>query len=191
MKTNWTIDPMHSEIQFKIRHLVISNVTGNFGKFDAGVETENDDFQTAKIRFTMDANSIDTGNEQRDAHLKSADFFDAANHPKLTFQSTEVVTHGDNTFTLKGDLTIRGTTRLVELNVEFGGLMTDPYGNIKAGFEVTGKINRRDYGLNWSAVTEAGGLVVSDEVRIVADVQFMKVIAEKEKLRETAEAQRN
>jgi polyisoprenoid-binding protein YceI len=181
MKTTWTLDPAHSEVQFKIRHLVISNVTGAFGKFEAHVETDGDDFQTAKARFNADVNSISTGNEQRDTHLKSADFFDAANHPQLEFVSTGVVPHGDNTFTLKGDLTIRGTTKPVEVQVEFGGLTTDPWGNIKAGFEVTGKINRKDFGLNWNAMTEAGGVVVSEEVRIIATLQFIKQAAEERK----------
>lgn len=177
MKTKWTIDPTHSEIQFKIKHLVISTVTGSFGKFSAEVETDGDSFETANVHFTADVNSINTGNEQRDGHLKSADFFDAANFPTVDFVSTGVAKTGDNTFKLKGNLTMRGTTKPVELDVEFGGLMKDFYGNIKAGFEVTGKINRKEFGLHWSAVTEAGGVVVSDEVKIQANVQFAKAVA--------------
>lgn len=177
MKTKWTIDPTHSEIQFKIKHLVISTVTGSFGKFSAEVETDGDSFETANVHFTADVNSINTGNEQRDGHLKSADFFDAGNFPTVDFVSTGVVKTGDNTFKLKGNLTMRGTTKPVELDVEFGGLMKDFYGNIKAGFEVTGKINRKEFGLHWSAVTEAGGVVVSDEVKIQANVQFAKAVA--------------
>ena len=177
MKTKWTIDPTHSEIQFKIKHLVISTVTGNFGKFSGDVETDGDSFDNASVHFTVDVNSINTGNEQRDGHLKSPDFFDAASHPTADFVSTGVAKTGDNTFKLKGNLTIRGTTKPIELDVEFGGIMKDPYGNIKAGFEVTGKINRKEFGLQWHAVTEAGGVVVSDEVKILANVQFAKVVA--------------
>lgn len=181
MTTKWTLDPMHSEIQFKIRHLVISTVTGHFAKFTAEVETEGDDFHTAKVHFTADVNSINTGMEQRDAHLKSPDFFDAANHPTIDFISTEVIAGKENTFTLKGNLTMRGVTKPIELHVEFGGTTKDPYGNLKAGFEVTGKLNRHDYGLKWSALTEAGGAVVSDEVKIIANLEFAKVVPQEEK----------
>ncbi|HEU4719261.1 MAG TPA: YceI family protein, partial [Bacteroidia bacterium] len=173
--------PMHSEIQFKVKHLVISTVTGTFTRFSADVETDGENFETAKIHFSADANSISTGMEQRDGHLKSADFFDAGNFPTIDFISDSVVKKGDAQFTVNGKLTMRGVTKPVSLNVEFGGTMTDPYGNFKAGFEVTGSLKRKEFGLSWDAVTEAGGVVVSDEVKIVANVQFAKVAAEVEK----------
>lgn len=176
MKTKWSIDNGHSEVHFKVKHLVISTVTGTFGKYSADVETDGDDFTTAKIHFSADVNSISTGVEQRDGHLKSADFFDAANHPTVDFVSTGVTKTGDNTYKVSGNLTMRGTTKPVDLNVEFGGMMKDFYGNIKAGFEVSGAIKRKEFGLHWDAVTEAGGVVVSDEVKLVANVQFAKVV---------------
>ncbi len=176
MKTKWNIDPTHSEVEFKIRHLVISNVKGQFKKFTAEAESDTENFENSRVYFSAEVDSINTGNEQRDGHLKSADFFDAANHPKIEFKSTGMERTGDDTFRLKGNLTIRGTTKPIELDVEYGGMTKDPYGNIKAGFAVSGKVNRKDFGLNWSAVTEAGGVVVSDEVRIEANVQFVKVV---------------
>lgn len=170
----WKIDALHSEIEFKVRHLMITNVTGYFGEYDATLTSDKDDFTDAKISFEANVNSVSTKNTQRDEHLKSPDFFDAANHPKITFTSTEVKKKDAETFTLKGDLTIRGTSRPVELNVEYAGLTVDPYGQTKAGFELTGKINRKDFGLTWTATTEAGGLVVSDEVRLIMAVQLIK-----------------
>lgn len=178
MKTKWTIDPTHSEVQFKIKHLVISTVTGSFGKFSAEVETDGENFESAKIKFTAEANSISTGTEQRDGHLNSADFFDSANHPTIDFVSTTFTKSDTDKYKLAGNLTMRGVTKLIELDVEFGGIMKDFYGNIKAGFEVTGKIKRKEFGLTWDGITEAGGIVVSDEVKIVANVQFAKVVVE-------------
>lgn len=172
--TTWKIDPAHSEIEFKVKHLMITNVTGHFGQYDATVTASKDDFSDASITFEADVNSVSTKNSQRDEHLKSADFFDAANHPKISFKSTEVKKKDAETFVLKGDLTIRGTTRPVELNVEYAGITVDPWGQTKAGFELTGKINRKDFGLTWSATTEAGGLVVSDDVRLALAVQLIK-----------------
>ncbi|AWO01799.1 hypothetical protein DLD77_08870 [Chitinophaga alhagiae] len=172
--TTWKIDPAHSEIEFKVKHLMITNVTGHFAQYDATLTASKDDFSDASISFEADVNSVSTKNSQRDEHLKSPDFFDAANHPKITFKSTEVKKKDAETFVLKGDLTIRGTTRPVELNVEYAGITVDPYGQTKAGFELSGKINRKDFGLTWSATTEAGGLVVSDDVRLVLAVQMIK-----------------
>ena len=172
--TKWGMDPAHSEIQFKVRHMMISNVTGSFGKFDATVETEGNDVTTAKVHFTAEVDSISTNNEQRDSHLKSADFFDAASHSQLIFDSTQLEKVSDEEYKLHGNLTMRGTTKPVTFNVEFGGIVKDPWGNDRAGFSVEGKVNRKDYGLNWSAMTEAGGLVVSDDVRIHANVEFVK-----------------
>jgi polyisoprenoid-binding protein YceI len=171
--TKWVIDPTHSEIQFKVKHLVISTVTGAFKSFEGGVETETEDFDGATVHFSADIDSIDTNQAQRDEHLKSADFFDAANHPKLTF-SGKLAKKGDDTYTLKGDLTLRGITKPFEFAVEHGGNMTDFYGNNKSGFEIAGKLNRKEFGLEWSAVTEAGGVVVGDEVKLIANVQVVK-----------------
>lgn len=174
MATKWKIDPAHSEIQFKVRHLMVTNVTGYFRKFDLNVETETDDFNTAKkIEFTADLDSIETNNEQRDTHLKSDDFFNAEKFKQLKFVGKQYSSSGDEA-TLTGDLTIRDVTRPIKLNVEYGGSVVDPYGQAKAGFTVTGKISRKDYGLVWNAVTEAGQVVVSDEIRIHCEIQLVK-----------------
>ena len=171
----WIIDSTHSEVQFKVKHLMISTVTGNFGTYDGSVETSNEvDFTGAKVSFSADINSISTGQEQRDGHLKSGDFFDAENFPKLTFVSTSMEKGDEENYTVIGDLTIKGTTKQVILKAEFGGIMGDFYGNTKAGFDISGKINRQDFGLTWGAVTEAGGVVVSDEVRLTFNIQLTK-----------------
>ena len=171
----WALDPTHSEIQFKIKHLMITNVTGSFDVFTASAQTEDEDFTKAKVSFTADVNSISTNNEQRDGHLKSADFFDVEKFPQIKFEATKTEnTDSDGSFELYGDLTIRDVTKNVKLSVEFGGVVKDPYGNTKAGFTISGKINRKDFGLTWSAVTEAGGVVVSDEVRIAAEIQLIE-----------------
>jgi polyisoprenoid-binding protein YceI len=176
MKTKWTIDPMHSDVNFKIRHLVISNVSGSFGKFSAEAETEGDNFETASVHFSADVNSITTGVDQRDGHLKSADFFDTEKYPTIDFVSTSFTKVSGDNYKLKGNLTMRGVTRPVELDVEFGGTGKDGYGNVKAGFEVTGKISRKDFGLTWNMATEAGGLTLGDDVKVTANVQFAKVV---------------
>jgi len=178
MKTKWTIDPSHSNVQFKIKHLVISTVTGHFSNYSGEVETDGENFESAKVHFSADVNSISTGQEQRDGHLKGVEFFDAANFPTIDFVSTSFTKTGDDTYKLKGDLTLHGTTKPVEFDVEFGGLMKDFYGNLKAGFEVSGKIKRKEFGLHWDGITEAGGVVVSDEVKLIASVQFAKVVVE-------------
>lgn len=172
--TTWVIDPSHSEVQFKVKHLVISTVTGSFGQYEGQVEMNGDDFTSAHITFSADISSISTNHEQRDAHLKSADFFDAENHPKLAFTSTGITKTGDDTYTVVGDLTIRGTTKSVSLKVEYGGQMQDFYGQTKAGFELSGTIKRKEFGLSWDAVTEAGGVVVSDDVKLIMNVQIVK-----------------
>ena len=170
----WKIDPAHSEIQFKVKHLMITTVTGYFREFDLEVETASDDFATAsRIDFTANINSIDTNNQQRDTHLKSADFFDAENHGQLKFVGKKYESNGDQAI-LYGDLTIRGVTKPITLNVEFGGIVVDPYGQTKAGFTVNGKISRKEFGLVWNAVTEAGQVVVSDEIKILAEIQLVK-----------------
>lgn len=170
----YKIDVDHSDIMFKVRHLTISTATGYFKKFDATVESEKDDFTDAKVYFEADVDSVSTKNAERDAHLKSDDFFNAEKFPKITFKSTGIEKKGEGEYNLTGDLTIRDVTRPVSLNVEFTGKTKDPWGFERAGFEVTGKINRKDYGLKWSAVTEAGGLVVDDIVKLQMNVEFVK-----------------
>lgn len=173
-KTIWNIDPTHSEIQFKVKHLVISTVTGHFRQFEGTLETDGDDFATASIHFEADTASVDTNQTQRDEHLRSADFFNSEQFPKMTFQSTHVEKTGDDTYTITGDLTIKDVTKSVELKAEYGGSMTDFYGNYKSGFEISGKINRKEFGLTWAAVTEAGGIVVGDEVKLALNVQVAR-----------------
>lgn len=172
--TTWTIDPMHSEIGFKVKHLVISTVSGKFKAFEGSIEAEGDDFNNAKISFSADIDSIDTGVTDRDVHLKSPDFFDAANHPKLNFKSTDFTRKEGSDYVLQGNITIKGVTKPITLNVEYGGTGPNAYGQTVAGFELKGKINRKDFGLNWSAVTEAGGIVVSDDVKLVMNVEVVK-----------------
>jgi polyisoprenoid-binding protein YceI len=170
----WKIDPAHSEIKFKVKHLVVSTVTGHFNNYVATAETPNGSFADAKISFEADVNSIDTKNEQRDGHLKSADFFDAAKHPKLTFDSKSFKKKSDSEFELIGDLTIRGTTKQTKLDVVYNGTVKGFGGGDVAGFEITGKINRQDFGLKWSALTETGGVVVSDDVKFEINAEFVK-----------------
>ncbi|ARS34286.1 YceI family protein [Pontibacter actiniarum] len=173
--TKWVVDPTHSEVQFKVKHLMITTVTGYFSKYNVEVETEDEDFTKAsRIVFTADVDSISTNNEQRDTHLKSPDFFDAANHAQVRFEGNKFEKASDDQYKLHGDLTIRGTTKPVTVNVEFGGIVVDPYGQTKAGFTVTGKINRKEFGLSWDAVTEAGSVVVSDEIKLNSDIQLVK-----------------
>ena len=173
--TTWKIDPVHSEINFKVKHLVVSTVTGHFNKFDATIETGTEDFSDAKITFEADVNSLSTKNEQRDAHLKSVDFFDAENHNKMTFTSKSVRKISDHEMQVKGDLTIRGIKKEITLDVIFNGVVAGFGGSQVAGFEVRGKLNRFDYGLKWNALTEAGGVVVSNEVKIEILAEFNKV----------------
>jgi polyisoprenoid-binding protein YceI len=174
IKTTWGIDPTHSEVQFKVKHLVISTVTGDFSDFTASLESNNEDFDGATAKFEAKIDSLSTKNADRDGHLKSADFFDAANFPVLSFESSRFVKTGNSSYDVLGNLTIKGITKEVKLSAEFGGIMDDFYGNTKAGFEIEGKINRQDFGLTWGAITEAGGVVVSDEVRLLLNLQFAK-----------------
>ncbi|MFN8206917.1 MAG: YceI family protein [Bacteroidales bacterium] len=173
-KTKWVIDPAHSEIQFKVKHLVISTVTGKFDRFEGSAQASATDFSDLEVEFSAEVDSINTNQPDRDGHLKSADFFDAANHPKLTFKSTGVRKKSDDSFVLTGDLSMRGTTKKIDLDVVYGGTITDPWGNVKAGFEINGKVNRKEFGLHWSAVTEAGGVVVADEVKLAINVELAK-----------------
>lgn len=171
--TVWAIDPSHSEVQFKVKHLVISTVTGQFTDFKSEIIAEGDNFEGAKATFEAKIDSISTNNADRDGHLKSADFFDGENHPAIHFESTKFSKSGDD-YTLTGNLTIKGITKEVTLKAELGGVATDPYGQEKAGFEITGKISRKEFGLTWSAVTEAGGVVVGDEIKLILNVQYIK-----------------
>lgn len=174
VKTKWSIDTTHTEVLFKVKHLVISTVTGSFKKFSGEVISEGEDFDNAYVSFSIDVNSIDTNQADRDAHLKSEDFFAAAQYPSLTFSNGTLKKVNGNEYTLTGDLTIRNTTKRVELEVEFGGTTVDPWGNTKAGFEINGKINRKEFGLSWNALTEAGGMVVSEEVKLHLNVELAK-----------------
>ncbi|MEO6759856.1 MAG: YceI family protein [Saprospiraceae bacterium] len=176
--TKWTIDPAHSEINFRVRHMMISTVTGGFDTFSGEAETEGDKFANAKITFTADIDSVNTRNEQRDGHLKSPEFFDSAAFPQLKFVSHSSTTpDADGNYTLTGDLTIRDVTKPVELKVEFGGIAVDPWGNTRAGFEITGEVNRKDFGLVWGAVTETGGVVLADMVRIHCHLELIRAQA--------------
>lgn len=172
--SNYILDPMHSEITFKVKHLMITNVTGSFQNFSATMTAASEDFSDAAISFEAVIASISTGNEQRDTHLKSEEFFDATNFPTLRFVSSSLTKKAGSNYALTGNLTLKGITKEVTLIVEFGGTMTDFYGQFKAGFEISGTINRSEFGLTWSAVTEAGGVVVSDEVKLHMAVQMIK-----------------
>jgi polyisoprenoid-binding protein YceI len=171
--TKWGIDTTHTEVQFKVKHLVIATVTGFFKKFSGSIESNGDDFDGAQTSFSLDVNSIDTNQADRDAHLKSPDFFAAEQYPSADFKGVLKKVSSDD-YKLVGDLTLRGTTKPVELSVLYGGTMVDPWGNTKAGFEINGKINRKDFGLNWNALTEAGGMVVSEEVKLHLNVEVAK-----------------
>jgi len=168
----WIIDPTHSEVAFKVKHLVISTVTGYFRKFEGQVESSTEDFANASVSFQLEVGSIDTNQSDRDGHLKSADFFDADNFPKISFVGK--LAHQGGNYQLLGDLNMKGITQSVILEVTYGGTVADPYGQTKAGFELEGKLNRKDFGLTWSAVTEAGSVVVSDQVRLQLSVQLVK-----------------
>lgn len=172
--TKWAIDPTHSEIGFKVKHMMFTNVSGKFENYDATITTNGDNFENASISFSADVNSVDTRNADRDNHLKSADFFDAENHPKLTFKASSFTKVDDDTYELSGDLSLRGVTKFVKLPVEFSGLMKDPWGNTKAGLNISGKISRKDWGLNWNSALEAGGVLVSDDVRLNIELQLVK-----------------
>lgn len=167
--SKWVLDPTHSELAFKVKHMMISTVTGYFEQFEGELETDEENFNNASVEISVDVASISTNNADRDGHLKSDDFFNAEAFPKMTFKSKSF----DST-TLTGDLTIRDVTKEVALDVEYNGTAVDPYGQTKSGFEVTGEINRKEFNLSWSAVTEAGSIVVSDKVKIVGAVQFVK-----------------
>ncbi|MEP6647832.1 MAG: YceI family protein [Saprospiraceae bacterium] len=174
-KTKWNIDPVHSEIGFKVRHLMITNVKGYFKEYEASIYTTGDDFMSSEIDFWMSSASVDTGSPDRDKHIKSADFLDVENYPQINFSgNTYEQVDGDGSYELYGDLTIKGVTKRIKLDVEFGGVMRDPWGNVKAGITVNGKINRKDWNLNWNAALETGGVLVSEDVTVSCDIQLIK-----------------
>jgi polyisoprenoid-binding protein YceI len=172
-KTKWTLDAAHSEIQFKVRHLMVSWITGSFKQFDASVETDGQDLTTAKVNFSAAIKSISTNNEQRDAHLHSKDFFDADTYPQLTYESNRLLKLNDEKYTMDGVLTMRGISKPLQLNVEFGGVMKDPWGNTKAGFTITGKLSRKEFDVSFTMLSETGGVLLGDEVTITANVEFV------------------
>ena len=173
-RTKWAMDPTHSELLFKVKHLMITNVKGEFRKFNTELTSVGTDFSTASVKVTIDASSVFTNEDNRDGHLKSADFFDVDNHKEITFEGTSIKKVDDNNFKLTGNLAIKGISKETTLDVEFGGVNKDPWGNEKAGFSVSGKISRKEWGLIWNAPLETGGVLVSDEVKINAEIQFAK-----------------
>jgi polyisoprenoid-binding protein YceI len=172
--TKWVLDPAHSEITFKVKHMMISNVRGEFRKFNAEASSDGINLIGSSIKVNIDAASIFTNATDRDTHLKSADFFDVENHKELVFKGTSYTKGDDDKYLLKGNLTIKGVTKEVVFDVEFGGINKDPWGNEKAGFSLNGKINRKDWGLNWNAALEAGGVLVGEDVKISAELQLVK-----------------
>jgi len=173
--SEWTFDHAHSSIEFSIDHMVISEVTGKFTEFDGKVTSTSNDFENAQIEFFIEAKSINTDNEDRDNHLRDADFFDVAKFPQIVFKSTSFTKIDDKNYLLSGELTMHGVTKEVTFDVKYGGTVIDPWGNTKAGFKLTGELNRKDYGLTWSKALETGGLVVGEEVTLTARVQLAKV----------------
>lgn len=173
MKKQWNLDLVHSEVSFKIRHMMISNVSGIFQSAQASLLAGNEDFSDAEISFEADVNSINTSNSQRDEHLISADFFDASQFPKISFKSSSFDKKSEGVYQLNGELTIRDVTRPISLDVEYTGTVVDPYGQTKAGFEMNGKISRSEFGLTWSAITEAGGVVLGDDVKLIFSIQMV------------------
>ncbi|EEI93707.1 YceI-like domain protein [Sphingobacterium spiritivorum ATCC 33300] len=174
MATIWNLDSAHSELEFKVKHMMISNVKGLFQDFEIQLEGNGEDLTSATIKAAIKTDSINTKNEQRDQHLKSGDFFDAANYPEIKFVSTSIVKKSEDEFAVTGDLTIKDVTKPITLDVDFGGIAIDPWGNSKAGYTFSGKINRSDFGLTWNAALETGGVMVSEEVKISGDIQFSK-----------------
>lgn len=175
----WVLDPAHSELSFKVKHLMISTVTGKFGAFNVQLEAGKEDFTDGKVVLTAAINSIDTGNEQRDAHLKSGDFFDAEKFPEIKFVSTSIRKSDDKgDYIAEGELTIRDVTKTIAIPLEYGGTVRDPWGNTKAAFSLDTKINRKDFGLGWNAALEGGGVLVGEDIRILAEIQLAEQPAE-------------
>jgi polyisoprenoid-binding protein YceI len=174
--TQWTLDPIHSEIGFKIKHMMFTNVSGKFSKYNVNVSTEGENFETASITFEAAVDSISTNSPDRDKHLISPDFFDATQFPKISFTATSFRKQSGDHYQLVGDLDMHGITKPVQLDVEFSGLMKDPWGNVKVGFNVTGKLNRKQWGLNYNAVLESGGILLGEEVKVEIELQLQKKI---------------
>lgn len=174
VSTKWGIDTTHSEVHFKVKHMMVSTVSGAFKNFEGGMESQGETPENAKIWFSADIDSIDTNNEQRDAHLKSDDFFNAEKYPSLTFSSSRMIKKSEGKYEMIGDLTIRDITKEIKLDVEYFGTAVDPYGQMKAGFEINGAISRKAFGLKWNALTETGGVVVSDDVKLVMNIQLVQ-----------------
>jgi len=173
-KSTWGIDPTHSEIGFKVKHMMFTNVSGKFNQFEATIANEDDAFETSKINFSAEVNSIDTGNGDRDNHLRSADFFDVENFAKLSFKSTSVQKVNEGLYHIHGDLTIKDVTKNITLETEYSGLMKDPWGNTKIGLSLNGTINRKDFGLTWNAALETSGVLVGEDIKLTSEVQFVK-----------------
>jgi polyisoprenoid-binding protein YceI len=171
----WSFEKTHCKISFTVAHFGISEIDGQFRKFDGTIVTTKDDFSDAQIALSIDANSIDTDEAQRDGHLKSADFFDTAKYPTIDFKSKSFKKISKNTYKLTGNFTMHGVTKVVTFDVLYGGtIVKDPFGNTKAGFKLTGKINRKDWGLVWNKALDAGGVAVGDEIKITANIQLLK-----------------
>lgn len=176
--STWVIDTLHSDVLFKIKHLVISNVTGSFKKFEGNIVTQGDDFNNAKVNFTIDVKSIDTNQEQRDGHLQTGDFFSADLYPKIIFESTSFVNVGGSDYKMIGNLTLKGVTKPVELNVEYGGAQDNGHGVLKHGFEVTGIVNRMEFGMTWNKLTDTGGLGLGENIKLIANIQVAELVEE-------------
>ncbi len=176
--STWVIDTLHSDVIFKIKHLVISNVTGSFKKFEGNMVTQGHDFNNAKVSFTIDVKSIDTNQEQRDGHLQTGDFFSADLYPKIIFESTSFVNIGGSDYKMIGNLTLKGVTKPIELNVEYGGAQDNGHGILKHGFEVTGIINRMEFGMTWNKLTDTGGLGLGENIKLIANIQVAELVKE-------------
>ena len=176
--TTWVIDTVHSDVQFKIKHLVISNVTGSFKKFEGKIVTKEENFNNAKVNFKIDVKSIDTNQAQRDGHLQTGDFFAADLYPQITFESTSFVNTGGSDYKMGGNLTLRGVTRPIELSVEYGGSEDNGHGILKHGFEVTGIVNRREFGMTWNKLTDTGGLGLGEDIKLIANIQVAQLVNE-------------
>lgn len=170
----WAIDPSHSEIGFKVKHMMFTNVSGKFNTFEAEITNQDDKFETSAISFTADVKSIDTASGDRDNHLRSADFFDVEKFPSLKFVSTGMQKLSETEYKVTGDFTIKDITKPITLDAEYSGLMKDPWGNTRAGFILNGKINRKDFGLTWNAALETGGVLVGEDVKLVCEIQLVK-----------------
>lgn len=173
-KSTWAIDPTHSEIGFKVKHMMFTNVSGKFNTSEVTIENEDNQFETSKINFSADVNTVDTNNGDRDNHLRSADFFDVEKFPKLSFVGTSVKKLNEGLYQIDGDLTIKDVTKSVSLETEYSGVMKDPWGNTKAGLSITGKINRKDFGLTWNSTLETGGVLVGEEIKLNVEIQLIK-----------------